>query len=137
MVPPMKWTFRREDMTWERVQVRREAYRPKWANKKYQATMMTGSSQTYSLKSESPPVKDRVLKAMTKEAAITRASIVDAILENNLACSLSISPRPSEDQESRIELDSVHPETPDVTLVVSGSKRRHFLSWQGNQGIAR
>jgi|GEM_PF-1015013 hypothetical protein len=31
----------------------------------------------------------------------------------------------------------VHPETPDRTLAVSESKRRHFSSWQGNRGAAR
>ena len=30
-----------------------------------------------------------------------------------------------------------HPETPDGTLAVSNSKRRHFSYWQGNQGVAR
>jgi hypothetical protein len=34
-------------------------------------------------------------------------------------------------------LGSVHPETPDETLLVSNSETRDFSSWQGNQGIAR
>jgi hypothetical protein len=34
-------------------------------------------------------------------------------------------------------LKSFHPETPDEKLLVSNSERRYFLSWQGNQGIAR
>src|SRR6266568_6509250 len=32
---------------------------------------------------------------------------------------------------------SFHPETPDVKVAVSDLERRDFLSWQGNQGIAR
>jgi hypothetical protein len=34
-------------------------------------------------------------------------------------------------------LASVHPETPDKTLPVSDSERRHFTSRLGNQGFAR
>jgi hypothetical protein len=34
-------------------------------------------------------------------------------------------------------LVSVHPETPDETLLVSNSETRDFSSWQGNQGVAR
>ena len=34
-------------------------------------------------------------------------------------------------------LFSVHPETPDETLLVSNSETRDFSSWQGNQGVAR
>jgi hypothetical protein len=33
--------------------------------------------------------------------------------------------------------DSVHPETPDETLMVSNSETRDFSSWQGNQGVER
>ena len=32
---------------------------------------------------------------------------------------------------------SVHPETPDETLLFSNSEKRDFLSWQGNQGVVR
>ncbi len=31
----------------------------------------------------------------------------------------------------------IHPETPNETLAVSNSERRHFSSWQGNQGFTR
>jgi hypothetical protein len=34
-------------------------------------------------------------------------------------------------------LISVHPETPDETLLVSNSETRDFSSWQGNRGVAR
>ena len=34
-------------------------------------------------------------------------------------------------------LISFHPETPDEKQLVSDSERKDFLSWQGNQGIAR
>jgi len=34
-------------------------------------------------------------------------------------------------------IDSVHPETPDETLLVSNSETRDFSSWQGNRGVAR
>ncbi len=36
-----------------------------------------------------------------------------------------------------VQLLSVHPETPDETLAVFDSERRHFSSWQGNRGVAR
>jgi len=41
------------------------------------------------------------------------------------------------DELRNVTLVSVHPETPDVTLTVSNSERRHFSSWQGNRGFAR
>ena len=34
-------------------------------------------------------------------------------------------------------LASVHPETPDKTLLVSNLERRDFSSWLGNRGVAR
>jgi hypothetical protein len=34
-------------------------------------------------------------------------------------------------------LNSVHPETPDETLLVSNSETRDFLSWLGNRGVVR
>ena len=34
-------------------------------------------------------------------------------------------------------LTSVHPETPDETLLVSNLGTRDFSSWQGNRGVAR
>ena len=40
-------------------------------------------------------------------------------------------------EKSAPGLSSVHPETPDEKLLVSESERGDFLSWQGNQGIAR
>ena len=35
------------------------------------------------------------------------------------------------------DLISVHPQTPDETLLVSNSETRDFPSWQGNRGVAR
>ncbi|SPF46262.1 hypothetical protein SBDP1_590039 [Syntrophobacter sp. SbD1] len=40
-------------------------------------------------------------------------------------------------RDGNSKIISVHPETPDVTLTVSNSERRHFSSWQGNRVFAR
>jgi hypothetical protein len=37
----------------------------------------------------------------------------------------------------KFDLVSVHPETPDETIVVSNSETRDFSFWQGNRGVAR